>query len=208
MPAAGPAGGVPMTADAYLAAVRAEAAALPSVIISPMAPPTVVPSPSPSPSRLSRGVVLQPPPHATPPRRWAHALLAAFDRLQRRLRAGGLAAHASPDVVPGAKDSRAWRALCWEDGAALPGAAVVARLDYVRVAAALKLFDEWVQPAADVDADADGDAGRVGLRASDALRCGGRAHWLFALLASLYVCVASAPGRQAGSRRRGCVLFP
>jgi Survival motor neuron (SMN) interacting protein 1 (SIP1) len=174
--------GAPMTADAYLASVRAEAASFPATLVarSLLLQPQSATWPA-----YATQTILQPPPHATPPAQWARALLAAFDRLQNRLSQVDPACipGASELPVPRAKDADAWRALCWVADAVLPRAAVVSRLDYTRVMSGLRHFDGWLRLAAE---DEEGEAACCVV---DALLVGSRAHWLFALLASLFMCV-------------------
>lgn len=163
----------PLTAAAYLASVRAEAATLPAALVASAPPPS--PPPRRAPPRRRRGLA-PPPPHAVPAAGWAAALLAALRRLQAR----GRPSAARDAAVPGARDAAGWRALIWEAAAAKPSAGVIARLDYVRVVAALRCFDSWLE----VVETAGEEEGRT--RATDALLIGARAHWLFALLVSLY----------------------
>lgn len=174
--------GAPLNAAAYLASVRAEAATLPAALVAAAPPPS--PPPRRTPQRRGRGLA-PPPPHAVPAAGWAAALLAALRRLQAR----GRPPAARDAAVPGARDAAGWRALIWEAAAARPSAGVVARLDYVRVVAALRCFDAWLEVVEDAG---EGD-GRT--RATDALLMGARAHWLFALLVSLFAYVLEIPRR-------------
>lgn len=172
--------GAPLTAAAYLASVRTEAASFPTTFIAPARPPSQ--SLALWPSATSTSTILQPPAHAVPPAPWARSLLSAFARLQHEVSRRDAAdiPGARELAVPRAKDVEAWRKLCWEANGPTPQVAVVSRLDYVRVVAGLKCFDGWLQPA-------DLEGGEIGCRAAKSLRVGFRAYWLFALLASLFV---------------------
>jgi hypothetical protein len=180
-----------MSAEDYLARVRAEAAALPDVFVSAERPPPPQPGCRPRWRSDGQSGIAQPPPHVAPRARWAYSLLGAFARLQDVV----LRSASADGVAPaGRADTEAWLRLCWTGSTDPPRMVTIASMDQITIAVVLKLFDAWVGPLTEmskednrkaIDVSASHLHGASAANAVNTFLSGNRAHWLFAMLCGL-----------------------
>ncbi len=169
--------GAPTTAEAYLAAVRAEAKAMPDVLVAASAS-----TQSPTPRSGHSASVAKAPPHARPPRRWTRALLSAFAKLQYRIE------RASADVQPASSpelNKESWLSRYWGMKAPPPTWKLVVVLDQIHIADALEQYATQLQ---DLSTRSDRQQALVSeeeeypFPLTHSLSVGSRGRWLFALL--------------------------
>lgn len=184
----------PTSAEAYLACVRAEAAALPDVFVSAVRAPVAPPSGHAF-AALRRARAAYVPGWAAPCAVWAGELCYWFASLQQEVvRARG---GRGVEVVPAVADGEAWRRAVWEVKGGAPRLEMVLAMDHVRVAKALDVFDSCLREAPRLDEKGglrEGGAVEAACIADDVLS-GYRAQWLFSLLSCLLLYVS---GRFAG----------